>query len=172
MNEVAERQQQAQAAIAKSRVLTRLAAYTPTVVSTIFVGLDTEDSDIDVICYCVNAPRFLETAVTAFGNNNGFEIVSSPDPIIVRFNVDGFAFEVYACDTPIMEQYGYRHYRIMERLVKLAGKPFQNAVRLARLDGLKTEAAIAQILGLKGDPYHAVLSLERWDDQRILEALH
>jgi hypothetical protein len=161
----------AQQAVDRSAVLTRLAAYTPTVVSTIFVGLDTSESDIDIICYCVNAERFLETVQTVYGRAPGFRICKSRDPVVIEFMVAGFHFEIYACDTPITEQSAYRHYRIMERLVAAGGSPFQNAVRLLKLEGYKTEPAIARLLNLPGDPWQAILSVERWSDARLQQAL-
>lgn len=151
--------------------MSRLSAYSPTAVSTIFVGLDTESSDIDVICYCRNPERFLETTRSAYGHLDQFKVIRSADPIVVRFRMAEFLFEIYASDTPVEAQMAVRHYQIMARLVDLGGSEFQEAVRELRKQGLKTESAICQLLELEGDPYHILLNVNHWSDDRVREAM-
>ncbi|AJD46564.1 hypothetical protein S7S_00700 [Isoalcanivorax pacificus W11-5] len=61
-------------------------------------------------------------------------------------------FEIYDLSVPPAKQLAVRHYRVMERLSRLGGASLQIAVPTCRQQGLKTEPAIATVLGLPGNP--------------------
>lgn len=50
----------AKKAIQVSRALNKLQSYSPEVVSTIFVALDTRESDIDIVCTYQEQEAFIE----------------------------------------------------------------------------------------------------------------
>jgi len=45
------------------------------------------------------------------------------------------ADSIYACELPIKQQPAYRHYQVMEKLVKLSGVRFQKEVRQLKRKG-------------------------------------
>ena len=47
----------------------------------------------------------------------------------------------------------------MARLINIGGEAFRDKLQRAKLSGMKTEPAIASILGLEGDPYESVAGL-------------
>lgn len=47
-------------------------------------------------------------------------------------------------------------------LLKTYGDPFRERIIQLKKQGIKTEPAFAQLLGLKGDPYLALLDLEKF----------
>ena len=151
---------QAREAIQDSRVLDLLQDYSPRVVSTIFVGLDTRDSDVDIVCCYESQDKFVETFSVAFETHEDFSLKVYPGHVVGRFWACGFEIEVYSCAEAVHSQNAYRHYRVMERLVELGGDEFMDRIRALKRAGLKTEPAIARALGLAGDPYEAVLRLE------------
>jgi len=157
----------AAAALDASDLLAQLAAYQPTVVSTIFAGLDTEASDIDVVCEYADQAEFV-AAVRAFVRLfSGASLEARRDHVVARFEQAGFAFEIYGSPTPIDEQLGVRHFRVMRRLARLGGEPFCEQVRARKRAGQKTEPAIASLLNLPGDPYQAVAGLEDAADEEL-----
>lgn len=154
-------------AVLESQILERLQGYSPAVVSTIFVGLDTSDSDIDIVCGFKDAPAFetdLKAILRVFHSN---KLTVTNSHITGQFNFNEFLFEVYGSTTPTKKQFGYRHYKIMERLVTLADPEFTQKIKALKQQGLKTEPAICTILGIDGNPYTAILAVEEWSDEEL-----
>ncbi|MEM1112546.1 MAG: DUF4269 domain-containing protein [Pseudomonadota bacterium] len=166
-----DKQAAARDALARSGVIRLLHQYRPTLVSTIFVGLDIDGSDIDVLCEFDSAGSFCRDFSAAFGLKAGYALAPGHGRVVGRFQQSGFDVEVYASTTPVHEQAGLRHYRVMQRLVNTGGESFQSAVRALKTKGLKTEPAIGELLGLSGDPYEAVLAIEGWSDAEVRERL-
>lgn len=158
-------------AIDESRILKLLDAYQPEVVSTIMVGLDTDSSDIDIVCYHRDSTAFESSFHAAFKTMAGYELYHGSGYLVGRFFFREFEFEVYSTATPVKQQAGYRHFQIMKRLCLIAGDGFRLKIKSLKLSGLKTEPAICHLFGLSGDPYKSVLSLEDWPDQKIVSLL-
>ncbi|MGL5795867.1 MAG: DUF4269 domain-containing protein [Waterburya sp.] len=161
---------QAKKAIEKSMVLDKLIEYSPTVVSTILVGFDTQDSDIDIICTYIDQKRYIEHIKNNFSQNNAFAFLKKDDFVLFQFAFDGFLLEVYGEQNPIQKQNAYRHFKIMERISKIGGDNVQKIIRELKQNDVKTEAAIAAIFQLSGNPFEAVLEIENWSDAKISEA--
>lgn len=155
------------AAIKYVNILEKLSDFSPVVVSTILVGFDTDDSDIDIVCSYTDAEQFKCTFEQAFAGNEQFFCETPSDHSIGRFSFDDFVFEVFASRQPVMEQNAYRHFKIMERLSTIGGEAFRKQVRVLKEQGLKTEPALANLLSLHGDPYQAVFAVERWTDDEV-----
>ncbi|NJL56268.1 DUF4269 domain-containing protein [bacterium] len=159
----------AEKAIEKSRVLDELKAYSPEVVSTIFIGLDTKASDIDIACTYEEQKVFVEDFNLAFSARESYSLRLYEDHAVGRFYYDRFLFEIYASKIPVQMQAAYRHYQVMQRLVKGGGERLKTRIRQLKESGFKTEPAICCLMGLSGEPYAAVLELERWSDKEIEE---
>ena len=148
-----------------------LKEFTPEVVSTIFVGLDTDESDIDIVCCYGSSELFTRRFRECFENYSDFTIETKSGYVLASFTYANFLFEIYACDTPTHKQAAYRHYQIMKRLCDIGGATFQKAIQQLKSHGLKTEPAICQLLQLNGNPYQVILEIETWSDAEIAEAL-
>lgn len=161
----------AKRALCDSKALLLLKEYYPEVVSTIFVGLDTDESDIDIVCCYGSSELFTRRFRECFENYSDFTLETKSSYVIASFTYANFLFEIYACDIPTHKQAGYRHYQIMKRLCDIGGATFQKAIQQLKSHGLKTEPAICQLLQLKGNPYKTILEVESWDDTKIAKAL-
>ena len=157
----------AKRAIEESEILNKLQSYTPEVVSTIFVCLDTRESDIDVVCTYEEQEAFIGELSAAYSGYELFRVIPRKDHAIGQFYFNQFIFEVYASKTPVHLQTAYRHYLVMKRLVNIGGNGFIDKVRRLKESGIKTEPAICHVLGISGEPYAAVLELERWSDKEL-----
>ena len=166
-----DRQRAAEDALQRSQIMRSLAAYSPTVVSTIWAGLDIASSDIDVVCQYTDQEQFKTILTSACSHFPGFNIVDNHEYVVARFTADQFEIEVFASALPIDQQAGYIHFLVMQRLVELGGAEFQAAVRSLKRSGLKTEPAIAQLLHLAGDPYEAVAALRDLPDHKLTELM-
>ena len=158
---------QAEDAINTCGVLTKLDAFTPQVVSTINVGLDTDQSDIDILCCFVDAHGFKDLFHQYFQSYPDFHYEAHAAYSLGQFAHGGFLFEIYGSVTPVKQQAAWRHFQIMQRLVKIGGSDFQHQVRALKEQGLKTEPAICKILQIEGDPYSAILQTEAWPDGKL-----
>lgn len=85
----------------------------------------------------------------------------------MSFKFKNVSFEVFAQQTPTAHQTANRHFLIEERLLCLGGMKFQKKVRGFRAQGLKTEPAFTAALGLKGDAYTELLSLQQLSESQL-----
>ena len=153
-------------------VLQALAAHDPVVVGTFPLGLDREGSDVDVLCHADDLQRFIDHATAAFGghprfSSHRFVPRDGHEAAVVRFAVDEVPVEVFAQPVPTTGQHGYRHLQVERRLLALGGERLAARLRASRPPGASVEAAFAQVLGLPGDPFEAVLSLEGASTARL-----
>ena len=154
------------AALEASKVLAKLAAFDPHVAGTFPLGLNVAGSDIDVLCHALDADAFAAAVWSAFGDAPGFSMHqwNRPNrPVIAGFALHEVPFEIFGSPVPVAEQAGWRHFEIERQLLALGGGGLRDAVVTARQEGLKTEPAFAQVLGLKGDAYAALLELRELD---------
>ena len=57
------------------------------------------------------------------------------------------------------------------RLLRLGSRALRDRVVALKRSGMRTEPAFAQLLGLGGDPYRAVLELEGESDEALRDRL-
>jgi hypothetical protein len=161
-------------ALRRTGIITALAAFDPRVAGTPPLGLDLPASDIDVLCHAPNPNRFAAVVWSAFSGEANFTIrrwVAADRPVIASFTAHGWRFELFGQAKPVSEQNGWRHFIVERRLLAFGGPAFRAAIFRARTQGMKTEPAFAAVLRLPGDPYQAVVELERRDDASLMQLL-
>ncbi|MFQ2004612.1 DUF4269 domain-containing protein [Aeromonas veronii] len=142
-------------------------------VSTLAIGLDRPGSDLDILCKHPDPAEFAATfaeqgwQASPKGDNiwlleRTFSCldqscaVSGSDKSEARWPL-----ELYVTPAPIETLNGWRHLTLMAALLERFGDAFYREVLRLRLEeGLKGEAAMCRLLGLAGDPYAALLTLE------------
>ncbi len=157
-------------ALVHSAVLARLVAFDPHVAGTPPLGLALPGSDIDILCHAPDPQVFAAAVWAAYSDMSGFAMwqwQGSDRPVVARFHCAGWLFELFGQARPVAEQLGWRHFAIERRLLALGGQPLRTVVMARRHAGAKTEPAFAQVLGLAGDPYAALLTLEGLDDDTL-----
>lgn len=158
------RQQEAYAALCGTGIMDLLKDYVPLLAGTIPLGIDVSGSDLDILCYASDAKRFTADLSQFFGHYESFELAQISTPhglaITATFFAHGFVFEVFGQAVPSHRQPGYRHLLVEYKLLQAHGPDFRRKIIELKKSGLKTEPAFAQVLGLTGDPYQALLSLE------------
>ncbi|MEA1675127.1 DUF4269 domain-containing protein [Nitrospirillum sp. BR 11163] len=157
-------------ALARTGIVEALAAFGPRVAGTPPLGLDLPSSDIDILCHARDAAAFAKALWALGAEWEGFTLHQwrqAPRPVIGRFRAHGWAFEVFGSPDPVEMQAGWRHFMVEARLLALGGPGLRAAVMAARLAGLKTEPAFAQVLKLRGEPYAALLLLAAAPDDRL-----
>jgi hypothetical protein len=161
----APRQRAAFAAITEAGVMRDLAAFTPALAGTVPLGIDTEASDLDIICRAEDLAGFAGLVHQLYGNWEGFALSRYPvrgvESVVASFRHGGWGFELFAQDVPVAEQYACLHLLAEARLLAAGGEAAREAIRALKRQGLKTEPAFARHFGLAGDPYEALARLGR-----------
>ncbi|MBL0613143.1 DUF4269 domain-containing protein [Aeromonas veronii] len=139
-------------------------------VSTLAIGLDRPGSDLDILCQHPDPAEFAATFA-----EQGWQASAKGDNIWLlertfsrdQHNADcdqseaSWPLELYVTPAPIEMLNGWRHLTLMAALLERFGDAFYRQVLRLRLEeGLKGEAAMCRLLGLAGDPYAALLTLE------------
>lgn len=142
-------------------------------VSTLAIGLDRPGSDLDILCQHTDPAEFAATLeaqgwlASAKGDNIWLleRTFSCLDQSCAVNGCDqsetSWPLELYVTPAPIETLNGWRHLTLMAALLQRFGDAFYREVLRLRLEeGLKGEAAMCRLLGLAGDPYAALLTLE------------
>jgi ribosomal protein S18 acetylase RimI-like enzyme len=152
-----------------ARLFRELAPFEPALVGTYPLGLVVDRSDIDIVCACADLDRFVRevgATLQALGVAP-VRVARSGDAVTLRFAWDGLAIEVFGQVRPVLEQRGFRHLIIEGQLLVIGGRALRDRVRALKQRGMKTEPAFAEVLGLTGDPFEALLALETWSPERL-----
>lgn len=164
-------QQKTYACLQDLRILEELKNYHPIVVGTIPINLQTEQSDIDIICEVHDFSEFAQKLLQSYGKKADFQIseriVLNVPRIKANFSHDGLELELFGQPVPTLQQNGFRHMIVEHRLLQMAGENAREDIRLLKKNGIKTEPAFAQYFHLEGDPYEALLDLFYKSDDEL-----
>ena len=158
------RQQQAFRILTRHRVLEKLEAFDPILTGTIPIEIDIATSDLDIICYCPDLQAFRASVEAGFRDAPGFSMrektTNGQACVVANFELDGFPIELFGQNVPTRQQNAYRHMLVEHRILQERGADFRQQVIALKQQGVKTEPAFAQLMGLEGDPYAALLQME------------
>lgn len=145
-------------------IFTLLKAYCPTLVGTFPIGIQVPGSDLDVICEVTDFDRFEAEVRAFFGEKKGFELtrleIKNEQCIVANYFEGEFPVEIFGQNVKIEDQYAYRHMLIEHQVLSERDPQFRHDIIALKKSGMKTEPAFCQLLGLEGDPYEALLTLE------------
>lgn len=162
-------------AIDAVRILHVLAEFDPRVVGTLPIGLAVEGSDIDIVCHASDPDHFADMLWRHFRDAPAFSMyrwTTKDRPTIVRFERDGWPFEIFGGCQPVDEQLGWRHFAIERRLLALDDGRLKEKIMRLRSRGAKTEPAFAAALGVEGNAYSALLAFESCTDADLQNTLN
>ena len=156
-----QRQIQAFKVLTEKKIVMNLAEFYPVLVGTIPINIDIETSDLDIICYWKDKMAFRKKIQSNFNNEDKFIIrdtfINNQETVIASFETAGFKIEVFGQNIPVREQNGYRHMITEYEILQSKGENFRREIIKLKQQGYKTEPAFGLLLGLKGDPYSALL---------------
>ncbi|WP_059103522.1 DUF4269 domain-containing protein [Shouchella shacheensis] len=164
MNASTPRQQQAYEAIHQLRLFEKLAHYTPVLCGTFPIGIDIEGSDLDIIMEAAQLEVFEQEVREMYGGMRRFrlktKVIREQSVVKANFFYAGFEFELFAQHKPVVEQYAYLHMMIEKQVLEKM-PAMREKVMMLKESGYKTEPAFCKVLGLRGDPYEALLAFGR-----------
>jgi len=156
-------------------ILRALTEYEPTVIGTPPLGIDIESSDIDIACTAADLNQFKSVVTKQFRQRKDFIIRAlqqfDEPAVCATFSSSEWEIELFCQAIPICEQWGVRHFLVEKRLLELRPSLRDKVIELKQ-SGLKTEPAFATLLKLEGDPYEAMLDLEKLSDEELAALAH
>lgn len=168
-----ELNQKVNTALIQSQVLSLLKDYQPLVAGTFPLGIETIDSDIDILLSSDDLNEFLTLVEKYFSGLCKYEayIEKEEGYAICKFELNGVSFELYCENVETPQQRAYKHFQVEERLLRLGGEVFRKKIISKRKEGKKTEPAFAEVLNLKGDPFLALLDLHELSEEELLSII-
>nr|WP_156284065.1 DUF4269 domain-containing protein [Paenibacillus sp. NEAU-GSW1] len=155
-----EIQRRAYKIINELNILNDFAKYQPTLCGTIPISIDIKGSDLDIIMEVHDFKLFKDEVKLRYENLDGFVLaemtVRNVPTIISNFRFKGFDFEIFAQPVAVEKQNAYRH-MIVEQHILMTNPHLKKDIVRLKEQGVKTEPAFAQVLGLVGDPYDELL---------------
>lgn len=156
-----ERQKEAFQTLQDLKVFEILAPFDPVLTGTVPIEVDIPSSDLDIICHFQDEERFENCIKSQYGTQTDFSIRKTrkqeQNTIIAYFRCQNYQIEIFGQPLPVNEQMAYRHMIKEYEIIQSKGPSFRTQVIELKQEGLSTEAAFAQLLGIKGDPYLALL---------------
>lgn len=154
-----EKQRRAYEILSGYGIFEKLKKYTPLLAGTIPIEIDTEESDLDIICDVKNKEEFkklLSAVFSEFNINIETLAVNGKEVIVGNFMADGLPIEIFGQDTPSAEQNAYCHMMAEYRILQEKGASFRHKIIALKEQGIKTEPAFGMLLGLE-NPYEDLL---------------
>jgi hypothetical protein len=156
-----EKQRRAHQVLTSHSVFVNLLDFDPMLVGTIPLNIDTEKSDLDIICCWKSKNLFIETLIENFAHHRAFLLtekkIGNHETILTTFQIDEFEIEIFGQNRPTKQQEGYRHMMIEHKIISSNDEAFRQKIIDLKKLGLTTEEAFAKQLNLAGDPYQELL---------------
>lgn len=164
----------AQDLLRRTGVWQLIRAWNPVIAGTIPLDIDTDASDVDVLCEVHDPDTFVRRAMELV-RFPGFSLLrkqdTDPPAIVCRFIAEGLPVEIFAQPTPVTEQRAYRHMIAEKRLLEAAGPDAATEIRRLKTLGIKTEPAFTELFALAGDPYLTLLEVPDWSDNQVTDTV-
>lgn len=169
------RQKAAYQVLNELKLFSYLADYQPILTGTIPLGIDIDSSDLDICCEIYELKQFAQRVQKYYSHFEEFtywsSIHQSVSTITISFQYQHWLIEIFGQGLPTQQQYAYRHMLIEYRVLDLANARFKDKIIELKQDGVKTEPAFSQLLGLPGDSYEVLLNLEYFSEEQLYQLL-
>ncbi|MGP4071524.1 DUF4269 domain-containing protein [Piscibacillus sp. B03] len=146
--------------IEQLNILNELSEYNPTLCGTLPIGVDTENSDLDIIMEVKDLEAFREEIEYLYSSYELFrvkeKVIRGCKVVKANFRYGGFEFELFGQNRPVQEQYAYLH-MIIEKEILNQQPSLTQRIKSLKEEGYKTEPAFCKVLELPGDPYEALI---------------
>lgn len=158
-----EKHQTSHSFLEQTDIIKKLSQFKPLISGTIPLGIDTPESDLDILFECQDFELFNKAVLSHFPSAN---ITTHHDFTVAKLNHQNLSIELFCQKIKSLEQNAHRHLRIEGRLLKILGTNFKNKVIELKSSGIKTEPAFGQLLELD-DPYKQLLELYHFSDAEL-----
>ncbi|MCP3026448.1 DUF4269 domain-containing protein [Halobacillus sp. A5] len=160
MKEGNKKQRNAYSTITELDIFDELSIYNPVLCGTVPIGVDLDNSDLDIVMEVKDLKLFGNKLNNLYGNMPGFTLkrttILGHRVVKANFFYDKFELELFGQNQPIERQNAYLHmiieYELLKNNPSLKGKVIE-----LKKQGYKTEPAFCELLGIEGDPYKGLV---------------
>ncbi|WP_254854017.1 DUF4269 domain-containing protein [Halobacillus salinus] len=154
------KQQAAYQTINDLNIFEDLHVYHPVLCGTIPIGVDVEESDLDIIMEVHDLAQFEKKLETLYGHLSGFKLkrkkIRGREVVKANFSAGVFEMELFGQDQPVERQNAYVHMMVEHKVLE-DGPALRGDVMELRKLGYKTEPAFCEVLGISDDPYEGLI---------------
>ncbi|MBW0432952.1 DUF4269 domain-containing protein [Leptospira yasudae] len=155
----------------ENSILGKISKFNPVIAGTIPLEIDHDQSDVDILCSFSQIEEFSEVCTSSFSVFSDFKLerkkFQDADSIVVRFYTKEFAYEIFGQRIPVIDQMGFVHLQVEQKILSIAGTRFRDNIRSLKRKGLKTEHAFCDLLGIKENPYQTLFDLRLFSDEEL-----
>jgi len=154
-----EKQRRAYEILRKYKIFEVLDYYSPILAGTIPIDIDTEESDLDIICEVKDKVEFEKFLIEKFED---FDLkieklnINNEESIICNFEIESFPIEIFGQNKPTTQQNAYLHMIAEYKILQEKGEEFKQKIIDLKKKGIKTEPAFGMLLNLE-NPYEDLL---------------
>jgi hypothetical protein len=163
LNRGSDRQRDAFRVLIELDLLSVLADFEPVLAGTFPLGLETPESDLDILCNAEDLEHFATLVTAVYGDQDDFTLRHTEKnelpTVICNFQYQNIPIEIFAQPRPSEEQNAYLQMVAEARLLREGGDEAVYAIRDLTLSGMKTEPAFGEYFRLSDDPYKTLLTL-------------
>ncbi len=157
--------------LVESGILSALKKWKPLLTGTVPIDVSVADSDLDILCTVSDLNEFERFLKKQYGDEEGFIVFqfnSSDGPAVVsRFQLGREDLEIFGTNKSTTEQTAFKHMQLEWLLLQILGEDLRSCVKELKRNGVKTEPAFCQCLGVEGDPYKTLLDVSEWTETEI-----
>lgn len=175
LNRGSDRQRSAYQVLIGLDLFSILSEFDPVLAGTYPLGIETPESDLDILCHADDLDRFTHVVEAVYGDEDDFTVrqreKNDLPTVICNFRAARMSIELFAQPCPTEEQRAYRHLVAEARLLREGGEDALHAIRDLKMDGMKTEPAFGEYFCLDDDPYEVLLELADAPAEKISEVV-
>lgn len=140
-----------------------LAEFDPVLAGTFPLGLESEDSDLDLVCHAPDLDELATVMFQVYGGYDDFSVERTADDgspaLVCHFRYHEFRIGVLGRPSPSREQDVYRHLVAEARLLRMAGPSAADGIRRLKAEGFETVMAFGEYFRLGDQPNRTLLEL-------------
>ena len=164
MNRGNNKQKDAYRMLAELGIFSQMRSYHPVLCGTIPLGINVENSDLDIIMEVTDLEEFEQRLRRHYGDQAGFtmknKVIRGREVVKANFTFQNFEVEIFGQHQPVHQQNAYLHMIIEFELLKET-PALKDKVKDLKKRGYNTESAFCELLGLSGDPYESLIQYGR-----------
>ncbi|MGF2616096.1 DUF4269 domain-containing protein [Rossellomorea aquimaris] len=154
-----KKQQHAHNAILELGILKDMKEFQPVLCGTVPLGIDTAESDLDIIMEVYDLDLFEERIHQLYSKETAFRVkrtsIRGEETAKVNFQFKGYEFELFGQAVPVYKQNAYLH-MLIEHGILQTTPDLKSRIIVLKHNGLNTEQAFCDLLEIKGDPYEGL----------------
>lgn len=167
-------QRRAHAVLTRDRLFDRLAPWDAALAGTFPLDIAIAGSDLDILVHAPDPDALAPLLDREFGRESDYARrlirVADGPALVAGFTLDRLPVEIFVQAVPVDQQMAWRHMLVEARLLALH-PPLRPQIRALKAAGMKTEPAFCHLLGLEGDAYATLLTLENIDNSALYHLL-